>query len=63
MRVEYDESLGQFRIYESEFASQYTTANYSGRVRSFEVVSDNTFEVVGEFGQVDVFNADGRIVS
>ena len=62
MRVEYDEPLRQFRIYRNEYDSFYVTLSHDATFQSFRVLDDKTFEVVGQWGDVAVYNADGRMI-
>ena len=62
MRVEYDEASREFRIYRDECDSDYTTMPYQGQVQSYRALDADTFKVVGQFGDVSVFNAYGKLV-
>lgn len=62
MKVDYDETLRAFKIYKSEYDSAYVSLSREPDFKSFQVIGEDRFEVVGRFGEVAVYNSDGRIV-
>lgn len=63
MRVDYDRSTREFKIYKSDYDTVAVCMPHSPDFESYDVVSESEFEVVGRFGERARYNADGRWVS